>query len=156
MRTIRNEVFETNSSSTHSLVMGRGEQNYLPPGKQLLVRWIDTSDEYYISTLQDKVSYLISHIANQHKYSVTDYEDLLDNIKRDSGYLRISDYVMTKYSLEIKFPKSYKGDIEDIVSINHQLVEYNLEDVLDDIVRYNVSNLDIVLSPDNAIEIGFD
>ena len=59
MKKIRNNVFETNSSSTHALTTGRVlNQDYIPYGNNLKIKWFD--EEETLTTLQDKVSYLVS------------------------------------------------------------------------------------------------
>ena len=61
MKKVRENVFETNSSSTHSLTVGRTKgNNYTQPGKFLKIRWFD--EEETLTTLEEKVSYLVSHM----------------------------------------------------------------------------------------------
>ena len=159
MEKIRKNIFETNSSSTHALVIGDFEgKDYAPYGKNLMIRWIDTNEETHLSSLKDKVSYLVSHIASWYKWDCVDYEDLLDEVKKNRDFIRIKEYVKENYNKEIVFPK-YDGNIEDIVSINHQLVswEHSLDEILDDLIsRDNRDLLDKVLQNGNYIEIGFD
>ena len=65
MKTIRNFTFETNSSSTHALSIGKKLNNdYAPFGDTLKIYWMDTDDESVLNTLKEKVSYLVSHIAS--------------------------------------------------------------------------------------------
>ena len=79
MRHIRMGTFETNSSSTHSLVVTDGKlTNYIPLAKSIKIKWIDTDDYYVLDTLEEKTSYLFSHIANKLKYSCNNYEELLE------------------------------------------------------------------------------
>ena len=56
------------------------------------------------------------------------------------------------------FPKTYKGDIEDIVNINHQLTSWNhsLTEILEDIVDEDRDYLAEVLEDGNNIVFGRD
>ena len=66
MKVIRNKVFETNSSSTHSLTFNKKENdNFLSPNSKLVIHFIDTNDYGVFSTLNEKVSYLVSQIINK-------------------------------------------------------------------------------------------
>lgn len=158
MKKIRKETFETNSSSTHALVIGKflGD-DYTPYGKTLKIRWIDTDDEYSLSTLKDKVSYLVSHIASWYMYDAEDYEDLIDQVKTNYDFKRIENYLQEKYNLKIVFPK-YNGDVEDLVQINHQLIgwEHSLNDVLRDMIDEERDYLAEVLSDGKRIDFGRD
>ena len=82
MKKIRKNVFETNSSSTHALTVGRvlGE-DYVPYGNNLKIKWFD--EEETLTTLKDKVSYLVSHIASWYVYNAEDYEDLIEQVKEN-------------------------------------------------------------------------
>ena len=166
MRKVRCNIFETNSSSTHDLVLTKATSDYYPPGNKLAIRWADTDDDYRYITLEEKVSYLVSHVARKHIYHVYKYEDLLEEIKDDYEYQEIVRYLKNineKY--EIVFPP-YKevvnedgdSDLMWIININHQLMEDTLDAVLDDLIKPTSyqSKLAEVLSPDNFIEIGHD
>lgn len=158
MKKIRNNIFETNSSSTHSLVVsGILGQDYAPFGNKLKIRWIDTDDEYSLATLSAKVSYLVSHIASWYINSAEDYEDLISQVKDNWDFKRIQRYVQEKYGKEIVFP-SYEGDLEDLVNINHQLISYNrqLDEVLIDMLDYERDYLAEVLEDGKRIEFGRD
>jgi len=155
----RINTFETNSSSTHALSVGTElHENYVPYGKNLKIRWIDTDDERVLSTLTDKVSYLVSHIASWYKYNAIDYDDLIEQIKDDTSFRMIEEYVKHRYNKEIVFPKEYDGDIEDIVNINHQLTSWNhnINEVLEDIVNEDRDYLAEVLEDGKFIEFGRD
>ena len=54
------------------------------------------------------------------------------------------------------FPKEYKGDIEEIVYINHQLLERDLNSVLEDLITEERDYLAEVLDPTQVIELGHD
>ncbi len=159
MKKIRNNVFETNSSSTHSLTIGRtvDKNDYEPFGKNLKIRWINTDDETVLVTLTDKVSYLVSHIASWYKYNAEDYDDLLKQVQDNWDFKRLRDYVYDRYGKEIVFPK-YTGDIEDIVEINHQLVSYehDLQEVMEDMITYDLNLFDEVLQNGKDIVFGRD
>lgn len=159
MKKIRNNVFETNSSSTHSLTIGRtvDKNDYEPFGKNLKIRWINTDDETVLVTLTDKVSYLVSHIASWYKYNAEDYDDLLEQVQDNWDFKRLRDYVYDRYEKEIVFPK-YTGDVEDIVEINHQLVSYehNLQEVMEDMITYDLNLFDEVLQNGKDIVFGRD
>lgn len=155
----RINTFETNSSSTHALSIGTElHENYVPYGKNLKIRWIDTDDERVLSTLTDKVSYLVSHIASWYKYNAVDYEDLIDQIKDDMNFRMINEYVKYKYKKEIVFPEKHTGDLEDIVNINHQLTSWNhnINEVVKDIVDEERDYLAEVLEDGKYIMFGRD
>lgn len=153
---IRHSIFETNSSSTHSLSYFNNNNHYLNISSKILIRFIHTDEETILTTLKDKVSYLVSHIINEYKYNVDDYDDLKEQVEKDYNFQKIKRYVSEHFGKEIVLPKKYKGDIEEIVDINHQLVGDSIEDVLKEIVTYDHDLLDDVLSKDSTIAFGRD
>lgn len=158
MKKIRNKTFETNSSSTHSLSYC-GNVNldtYTPVGNKIVIEFINTDDGGTFTTLKRKVSYLVSHIVNNYKYNCLDYEDLVEQVSNSYDFKRISNYVKNKYGKEVVFPKEYKGDIEEIVYINHQLLERDLDGVLADLITEERDYLAEVLDPTQVIELGHD
>ena len=158
MKKIRNKTFETNSSSTHSLSYC-GNVNldtYTPVGDKIVIEFINTDDGGTFTTLKRKVSYLVSHIVNNYKYNCLDYKDLVEQVSNSYDFKRISNYVKNKYGKEVVFPKEYKGDIEEIVYINHQLLERNLDGVLADLITEERDYLAEVLDPTQVIELGHD
>lgn len=158
MKKIRNKTFETNSSSTHSLSYC-GNVNldtYTPVGDKIVIEFINTDDGGTFTTLKRKVSYLVSHIINNYKYNCLDYEDLVEQVSNSYDFKRISNYVKNKYGKEVVFPKEYKGDIDEIVYINHQLLEGNLDGVLEDLITEERDYLAEVLDPTQVIELGHD
>ena len=158
MKKIRNKTFETNSSSTHSLSYC-GNVNldtYAPVGDKIVIEFINTDDGGTFTTLKRKVSYLVSHIVNNYKYNCLDYEDLVEQVSKSYDFKRISNYVKNKYGKEVVFPKEYKGDIDEIVYINHQLLERNLDGVLADLITEERDYLAEVLDPTQVIELGHD
>ena len=158
MKKIRNKTFETNSSSTHSLSYC-GNVNldtYTPVGDKIVIEFINTDDGGTFTTLKRKVSYLVSHIINNYKYNCLDYEDLVEQVSNSYDFKRISNYVKNKYGKEVVFPKEYKGDIDEIVYINHQLLERNLDGVLADLITEERDYLAEVLDPTQVIELGHD
>jgi hypothetical protein len=158
MKKIRNKTFETNSSSTHSLSYC-GNVNldtYTPVGDKIVIDFINTDDGGTFTTLKRKVSYLVSHIVNNYKYNCLDYEDLVEQVSNSYDFKRISNYVKNKYGKEVVFPKEYKGDIEEIVYINHQLLERDLDSVLEDLITEERDYLAEVLDPTQVIELGHD
>ena len=158
MKKIRNKTFETNSSSTHSLSYC-GDVNldtYTPVGDKVVIEFINTDDGGTFTTLKRKVSYLVSHIINNYKYNCLDYEDLVEQVSNSYDFKRIANYVKNKYGKEVVFPKEYKGDIEEIVYINHQLLERNLDSVLEDLITEERDYLAEVLDPTQVIELGHD
>ena len=158
MKKIRNKTFETNSSSTHSLSYC-GNVNldtYAPVGDKIVIEFINTDDGGTFTTLKRKVSYLVSHIVNNYKYNCLDYKDLVEQVSNSYDFKRISNYVKNKYGKEVVFPKEYKGDIEEIVYINHQLLERNLDGVLADLITEERDYLAEVLDPTQVIELGHD
>ncbi len=158
MKKIRNKTFETNSSSTHSLSYC-GNVNldtYTPVGDKIVIEFINTDDGGTFTTLKRKVSYLVSHIVNNYKYNCLDYKDLVEQVSNSYDFKRISNYVKNKYGKEVVFPKEYKGDIDEIVYINHQLLERNLDGVLADLITEERDYLAEVLDPTQVIELGHD
>ena len=158
MKKIRNKTFETNSSSTHSLSYC-GNVNldtYTPVGDKIVIEFINTDDGGTFTTLKRKVSYLVSHIVNNYKYNCLDYEDLVEQVSNSYDFKRISNYVKNKYGKEVVFPKEYKGDIDEIVYINHQLLKRNLDGVLADLITEERDYLAEVLDPTQVIELGHD
>ena len=158
MKKIRNKTFETNSSSTHSLSYC-GNVNldtYTPVGDKIVIEFINTDDGGTFTTLKRKVSYLVSHIVNNYKYNCLDYKDLVEQVINSYDLRRISNYVKNKYGKEVVFPKEYKGDIDEIVYINHQLLERNLDGVLADLITEERDYLAEVLDPTQVIELGHD
>ena len=144
MRNIRKGTFETNSSSTHTLVMSeKEEKEYIPLGKHIKIEWIDTDDYYELDSLVEKLSYLVSHIANKLKYSCNNYEELLDEIEDNNEYQKIKEYIKNTFDKEIRFPDdkngAYNDDVEDVVLINHQLIPWGsytvAEDVLNELIQ---------------------
>lgn len=159
MKKIRQNTFETNSSSTHALSIGKKLDNdYTPFGDTLKIYWMNTDDESVLNTLKEKVSYLVSHIASWYKYDVEDYDELLEQIKSNYDFHMLEDFVKIKYNKQIVFPKTYEGDIEDIVNINHQLTSWNhsLTEILEDIVDEDRNYLAEVLEDGNNIVFGRD
>lgn len=158
MKVIRNKVFETNSSSTHSLTFNKKENdNFLSPNSELVIHFIDTNDYGIFSTLNEKVSYLVSQIINKYKYDVLSYEDLIEEVEENYDFQRIKKYVKERYDKDIMFPEKYDGDLDNIVYINHQLTDWcDLDDLLTEIITYDHVLLDEVLSPSSSIKIGRD
>lgn len=158
MKVLRQSMFETNSSSTHSLVMKNSniESDYLPFGDTLKIEFFD--EERPLTTLKEKVSYLVSHIVSWYKYDAEDYEELIRQVRENYDFKRIASYVEEKFHKKIVFPKEYKGDLDDIVTINHQLISWDrdIEEVLQDIVNNDRDYLAEVLNPDAIIEFGRD
>ncbi len=159
MKLERNKIFETNSSSTHALVItsNLNNEDYVPKNPTILIDFVNTDDEWSFCTLREKVSYLVSHIIRNYKYNVATYEDLIDQVKEDYDFKRISKYVKDRYDKDIVFPAKYDGDLDDIVEINHQLICNDLDDLLDDIIKDDYHDLlDDVLSPSTIIKMGRD
>lgn len=156
MKLCRYNIFETNSSSTHDLVVSGIHDDYLPPNSTILVRFINTDDDTYYGTLQEKISYLVSHIVRRYINNASTYKNLIDDVKDSWDFKRLDDYVYDHFNKRIVFPEKYEYNLDDIVYINHQLLESSLENVLDDLVRPENNLLDIVLDPNKAIRIGHD
>ena len=129
---------------------------YTPVGDKIVIEFINTDDGGTFTTLKRKVSYLVSHIVNNYKYNCLDYEDLVEQVSNSYDFKRISNYVKNKYGKEVVFPKEYKGDIDEIVYINHQLLERNLDGVLADLITEERDYLAEVLDPTQVIELGHD
>lgn len=156
MKKIRNNVFETNSSSTHALTTTNNlGKDYVPFGNTLKIRFFN--EEETLTTLADKVSYLVSHIISWYKWDAVSYDDLIEQVKENSDFRRIEYYVRERYGKQIVFPEKYDGDLEEIVEINHQLQswEHNLDEVLRDMINER-DMLDEVLSDGKMIVFGRD
>jgi hypothetical protein len=144
MINVRKGTFETNSSSTHSLVVLKiGVEGYIPLAKHIKIEWIDTNDYYVLDTLEEKLSYLVSHIANKVKYSCNTYEELLEEVEDNFEYKEIKEYILKTFDKEIRFPANKDGiydDVEYITEINHQLVPWGsgapVDEVLDELIEY--------------------
>lgn len=136
MRTERKGIFETNSSSTHALSLTNKENDYIPKSDKIIIQFVNTDDDIVYSSLKEKVSYLVGHIINHYKWDCLDYEDLIDNVKKDYDFKRIQRYVYENFRKEIVFPKEYKGELEEIVNINHQLLNDDLDSLLQDMMEY--------------------
>lgn len=145
MKKTRNSIFETNSSSTHSLSLLKNElDHYIPEGKSLIIEFIDSDDYYSLSTLKEKVSYLVSHIINKYQYNSYDYDELVENVENDEEFKVLKDYIKQNYNKELKLPKKYEYDLECITELNHQLIEDSLEEVTNSILdhQYNDESLE--------------
>lgn len=163
---IRKNVFETNSSSTHSLqIMKNPIKDYNLLASSIKISWIDTDDEYVLQTFSEKLSYLISQIANKLSWSCNTYEELLEELKDNYEYKEIAAYVKQKFNKEIRFPDNKNGiydDVEEIVGINHQLVPYNTfaiaDEVLDDLIGYmqNEDERDYIFGREKAENMTFE
>lgn len=167
MKIIRQNIFETNSSSTHVLTIGKKQDDYLSPSKTLVINFINTDKVFVLGTLKEKVSYLVSQIIDRYKYNALDYDDLKEQVENSFDFRRIVEYVENKYGKEVKLPKTYKvntyghddkeeyTDIDEIVNINHQIKCSSLDELLDELVEKQ-DLLDAVLRDDTYIEIGRD
>ena len=156
MKKIRNNIFETNSSSTHSLVVSNVCNDYLPFGDTLKIRFFNEEDT--LNTLSDKVSYLVSHIISWYCYDAENYDDLICQVKENNDFKYIESYIQNHFGKRIVFPDSYDGDLEDIVEINHQLRSWNhsLNEILEDLYQQDVDYLAEILTNGKAIKFGRD
>ena len=86
MKKTRVEVFETNSSSTHSLSYCKNVdlKEYIPVGDKIIIDFINTDMDGVFVTLKEKVSYLVSHIINNYKYYCLDLEAFALNLAINS------------------------------------------------------------------------
>lgn len=164
MLNIRRGTFETNSSSTHSLVVSeKGEEGYVPLAKHIKISWICTDDEYFLESLNDKLSYLISHIALKLSYNCNNYEDLLEELQENFEYRKIEEYVKKTFDKEIRFPENKNGiydDVEYIIEINHQLLPWGsgipAEETLDDLIQYRQNRNGERLGKEEDREMSFE
>lgn len=164
---IRFNTFETNSSSTHSLTLKNyNDEHYLSPSNKVIVDFIDTDDEYVLTTLKEKVSYLVSLIISRYKYDCLNYADLKQQIEENWEFRRIKDKVKEKFNKEVVLPEKYvtydeddnpvEDYLDDIVNINHQLFSTSLDESLRDMATYDRDLLDEALSPGTNIVFGRD
>lgn len=156
MRKTRTEVFETNSSSTHCLTTAKRNDNYVPQSSKIVIEFISTDDYYCLSSLKEKVSYLVSYIVHQYQYDVRNYQELVEEVEEDYDFKKIVKYVLERYGKEVVLPTDYEGDIEYITEINHQLISDNFNDFLRDICDYDRNYLAEILAVDKKIEFGRD
>lgn len=157
MKTLRNNTFETNSSSTHSLVITKNVTKYTSNNPLIIVKFINTDEESELKTLNEKVSYIVSQIINKYKFEVSSYEDLKSLIERDYDYIKVINYVKNVFGKQVELPKNYTGDIEEIVNINHQIYCDDLDELLRDLVEQDTDSLlNNVLSKDTIIVFGRD
>lgn len=119
MRSIRRNVFETNSSSTHSLcIFNDSKPNYeLYKHKELVVRtgkygW---SVEIY-NDLSDKLSYLFTHLMAKYEEN-TCFEEILKNNK----YMQIIKNLLEKHNIKIEWKKSGSK------YFNYSYIDHNYE-----------------------------
>lgn len=155
---IRYNTFETNSSSTHSLTIKRYKDDfYLSESNKIIVEFIDTNDYISLTSLKEKVSYLVSLIVNRYKYVILNYKDLKEQVENCLDFIRIKNYVKETYNKDVILPENIElENVEDIVEINHQLYSTSLDETLQDLVSSNLDYLGMVLSPETNIRIGHD
>lgn len=158
MKKIRQMIFETNSSSTHSLTLINPlpQENFTSKSKHIIIRFINTDDESSLASLDDKVSYLVSQIVDQYKWDSLNYEDLIEQVTDDSDFKTISEYVQMRYGKDIVFPEKYEGCLDEITYINHQIRNSRLTDLLHDIVEEERNLLEEVLENGKRIDFGRD
>lgn len=161
MYSIRRGIFETNSSSTHSLVIGEEYENYIPISSHIKIQWCDTDDSYCLTTFQEKLSYLVSHIAYHLVYNCNTYKDLLNDLEENTEYKILKNFIKKEYKKKIRFPLNKNDNLEDLIIINHQLVTWGssiLDEVLDDLLltlHYAKEELD-KMSLKSKLKIYFD
>lgn len=160
MKKIRNSIFETNSSSTHSLVFMNEEEKPKRNNKptELKVKFINTDENPVFVTVKEKLNYLVNHIVAKYNYWADDYGDLIDQVRDDYDFKRLSEYALYVYNINITFPKTHKKNLEEIVNINHQLRESTLDDVLSDLISIYDFNekLSYILDDNKKIVTGHD
>ena len=111
MINIRHELYETNSSSVHSLVL---KSNDYEKKKKITIFPVKAESGNRFATLAEKVSYIASFIL-YHNGSLDGLEDLwywtnfIKEVEEITG-------------CEVVIPKNFKYDE---IEINHQLVEYS-------------------------------
>lgn len=161
---IRKGTFETNSSSTHTLVFGKNtDEENMPLAKHIKIEWIDTDDYYYLEGVKEKLSYLISHIANKVKWDCNTYEELLEEIQDNFEYKEIAEFIKEKYDKEIRFPDNKNNiytDMEYVCEINHQLIPWGsgavIDEVLSELIEYSVDSEDRrMYNPDAYGDLSF-
>ena len=165
LKTIREQTFETNSSSTHTLTLKNNDDNdYVSTDDKLVVYFMDTDEECVLLSLHEKVSYLVSQIVNKRKWQHNNYQSLKESVENCWDFCRIKDYVKRHFNKDLELPKDYKvineyADEEDalseIVNINHQLYSESLDECLSSLVTDH-DLLDDVLSPKTMIVFGRD
>lgn len=105
MINMRNGLFETNSSSVHSLVL---KEHKYPKVDKIIIRPMQI-DDMIITDIEDKVSYLASFlIYNADRYGIED----------DYSWGRFKTEVKEILGCDIEFCEGYDPDA---IEINHQL-----------------------------------
>lgn len=118
--TIRNGVFETNSSSVHAIVVNRGSKRYIPKAVEFTLGCFGWEEENY-TTVDEKASYLWTAICELKTLT----PELLENLRRtlqDAGVSTVSFenpkkespwayYIDHSYDLS-KFVEALLGDQE--------------------------------------------
>ena len=135
MKTKREKVFETNSSSTHSLIYTKYNDSYLPASDKVIINFVDTNDDECYSTLREKVSYLVGQLINKYKWDCLNYEDLVEQVSNNYEFQELSSYVQEHFNKTIVFPEKYNGDLDEIVEINHQIVCDSIYDTMKELVK---------------------
>ena len=126
MRLIRNNIFETNSSSTHALVVYKNGKYILPDKLRFDIGEFGWSYNVYYDT-HSKASYIITLIFTHNTRYETEY--LLDKLGR------ILDKNNIQYSFpEVNFINEYGWGYWDIDGyVDHSCEAYSwLYDILDD------------------------
>jgi len=150
VKVIRKGMFETNSSSIHSLVLKKEDCYFYTDGrKKLYIKWYDFDGNIKnLLTLEDKVSYLVTHMGNRKKYSVESYQELIEELEESYDFRDIKKIVLEAFDKELVFKKLTKSEeknFEDIVSVNHELSDvymYGLDALLEDMNEYYDYNSD--------------
>lgn len=144
---IRNSVFETNSSSVHSVVIQGKSTNYTPSSWNNKVEWSDYFNEEriavelgefgwgydYYSDAYTKLQYLLTMIceiysSKQEYCDGNDIKAFLDAVYTSDDFINLSSIINDKmgYSIFIS-PEPYYNDFQHLELngyIDHQSVEY--------------------------------
>jgi hypothetical protein len=163
---IRIETFETNSSSTHNLsIKNYKDEHYTTDDKKLIIHFIDTDEESVLTTLHEKVSYLVSQIINRYKWETNNYQNLKELVEDSWDFKRLKYYIKEKFDKDLMLPDTYAVNpdyydeddcvLSEIVNINHQLYSESLDECLRELVTDH-DLLEDVLSENTYIEFGRD
>lgn len=163
---VRNSLFETNSSSTHTLALAssRGSFSYIDDNSTDIKITIFNDESYPLTTLQEKLSYLVSHIMMHQIYDASNYDDIIEFVNYDRDYVTLHGYVSRVYYKNIVLPSRIDFERHDI-EINHQLYATCFYELLSDILYYTIGEihdksieemLEYILDEKYIIEFGRD
>lgn len=144
MKTIRNNVFETNSSSTHTIVIPRNQKQKERNNPQVLVATLGEYGWEY-ETYYDLLSYIYTAICCVYKEDYKKYTDKIDELaSKYNMIIKWEEPEFHHYVIEPinKYQKPRIGCYLENGSIDH---DYELENFLKDLFADESLLLDAIL-----------